>query len=83
MVLSHILAEAGYSPERVAATAKVSLEKDDGGFKISASHIDCTVKVPGISQEDFIAIAEEAKKSCPVSVLLSGIRISLDARLEH
>jgi len=83
MALSHMLAEAGYTPERVAATAKVSLEKVDDGFKITASHLDCIAKIPGISQEKFIAIAEEAKKGCPVSVLLSNIQITLDARLEN
>ena len=30
-----------------------------------------------------MAIAEEAKKGCPVSVLLSNIQITLDARLEN
>lgn len=83
MALSHMLAEAGYTPERVAATAKVSLEKVDDGFKITASHLDCIAKIPGISQEKFMAIAEEAKKGCPVSVLLSNIQITLDARLEN
>ena len=83
MALSHMLAEAGYTPERVSATAKVSLEKIDDGFKITASHLNSIAKVPGISKDKFIAIAEEAKKGCPVSVLLSNIKITLDARLEQ
>ncbi|HSV32104.1 MAG TPA: OsmC family protein [Atribacteraceae bacterium] len=83
MAFSGMLAEAGYAPERVTATAKVSLEKVEGGFKISASHLACTARVPGINREKFMSIADEAKQGCPVSVLLSGIRISLDASLEH
>jgi osmotically inducible protein OsmC len=83
MALSHMLAEAGFTPERVSATAIVSLEKVDDGFKITASHLDCIAKVPNISQEKFMAIAEDAKKGCPVSVLLSNIKITLNARLEN
>ncbi|HAX97942.1 MAG TPA: peroxiredoxin [Candidatus Atribacteria bacterium] len=83
MALSNMLAEAGYTPQQVAVTAKVSLEMVDGGFKITASHLDCTAKVPGISQEKFLSIADEAKKGCPVSVLLSNIQITLDAHLEN
>lgn len=83
MALSNMLAEAGYTPEQVKVTAKVSLEKVDNGFKITTSHLDCIAKVPGISQDKFMTIAEEAKKGCPVSVLLSHIQITLDARLEN
>jgi len=83
MALSNMLAEAGYTPKQVKVTAKVSLEKVDDGFKITASHLDCIAKVPDINQEKFMAIAEEAKKGCPVSVLLSHIQITLDARLEN
>jgi len=83
MALSNMLAEAGYTPKRVMAIAKVSLEKVGDGFKITASHLDCLAKVPGINPEKFNDIAEKAKKGCPVSVLLSNIEISLDARLEQ
>jgi osmotically inducible protein OsmC len=43
-----------------------------------------TVKgdVPGISEEDFLAMAENAKENCPVSQALKGnVPITLDASL--
>ncbi len=83
MALSGVLVENGYSPEKVEVSAKVSLAKEGDGFKISASHLDCTAKVPGLSERDFTPQAESAKKNCPVSVLLSNIPITLDARLKN
>ncbi len=82
MALSHMLAENGYPPERVEARTTIIMEAKEGGFKITASHLECTAKVPGISQGDFLNLAHKAKESCPVSVLLSSIPISLEARLE-
>jgi lipoyl-dependent peroxiredoxin len=38
-------------------------------------------KVPGISEEDFQRIAEDAKQNCPVSRALAGIPITLEADL--
>ena len=38
--------------------------------------------VPGISAEDFQRVAEEAKKTCPVSKALAGVEIQLEAALE-
>ena len=37
--------------------------------------------MPGISEEDFQRIAEEAKTGCPVSAALTGIKITVDATL--
>ncbi len=83
MALSGVLVENGYSPEKVEVSAKISLEKEGEGFKISASHLDCKATVPGLSERDFLPQAESAKKNCPVSILLSNIPITLDARLEN
>jgi osmotically inducible protein OsmC len=40
-----------------------------------------SAKVPGIAEEDFHRIAEDAKANCPVSKALSGIPITLEASL--
>jgi osmotically inducible protein OsmC len=37
--------------------------------------------VTGIDNSKFQEIAEQAKKNCPVSKVLSGAEISLDAKL--
>jgi osmotically inducible protein OsmC len=38
-------------------------------------------EVPGLSKEDFLAAAEDAKKNCPVSQALTGTKITLEAEL--
>ena len=38
-------------------------------------------EVPGMSAEDFLALAEDAKEGCPVSQALKGTTITLDAAL--
>jgi osmotically inducible protein OsmC len=83
MALSHLLSESGYTPEKVEAQATISMEAVEGGFKIKSSHLECTARVPGISEEEFLNIAQKAKATCPVSVLLSNIDITLSARLEQ
>jgi len=81
MALSNMLAESGHVPETVEVQATITLEKLEEGFRITKSHLECTAKVPGISEGEFQGIARKAKESCPVSVLLSSIPISLTARL--
>jgi organic hydroperoxide reductase OsmC/OhrA len=38
-------------------------------------------KVPGITNQNFIGLANEAKKGCPISRALSALEITLDAKL--
>jgi osmotically inducible protein OsmC len=37
--------------------------------------------VPGIDQDAFAELAEEAKRTCPVSRVLAAAEITLDAKL--
>lgn len=82
MALSHALAEAGHAPIRVSTAAHVHLEKDAQGFRIPKIELDCEADVPGLGDEEFHTLAEDAKENCPVSRLLKGsARITLNARL--
>jgi osmotically inducible protein OsmC len=65
----------------LATTATVSLDKVDGGFKITAIHLDLVATVPGTDQAAFEAIAKDAKENCPVSQLFNAT-ITLSAKLE-
>src|SRR5438309_11987801 len=47
MALSAELGKAGITPERIGTTATVTLDKDGGGFTITAVHLDVAVKIPG------------------------------------
>lgn len=81
MALSHELAQAGHTPESVETTAKVHLDKAEGGFAISKIHLECTAAVPGISESLFMEKADGAKSGCPVSKALASVEITLDAKL--
>ena len=81
MALSLILGSAGFKPNYIDATAYVTVTPQDGGFKITKSHIVCEAKVPGIDQAAFVGHAETAKAGCPVSQALAGTEITLEAKL--
>ena len=81
MAFSNELSNAGFVPARVATTAKVNLEKGEGGFAISRIDLVCEAKVSGIDNVKFQEIAAAAKKGCPISKLFTGAQINLDAKL--
>lgn len=82
MALSGALTRAGFVPTSVATTATVKLNKTDEGFRIQRIDLSTDAVVPGLDQAQFADIAENAKKTCPVSVALGGVgEIVLDARL--
>jgi osmotically inducible protein OsmC len=82
MALSGQLGQAGMTAQELRTTATVSMEKVDGGFKITAVHLDLVAKIPGASQEAFDKAAQTAKENCPVSKLLNA-EITLSSRLEN
>jgi osmotically inducible protein OsmC len=83
MAFSHALAESGFEPIQVETSAEATLEKTSEGFKITRMHLTTKGKVAGITEEDFLKIANDAKENCPVSkALKGGMDISLDASLE-
>ncbi|MDR3575777.1 MAG: OsmC family protein [Anaerolineaceae bacterium] len=81
MSVSSNLGRAGFTPERIHTTASVTIEPVDGRNKITHIALDMEAKIPGISQEKFMEIAQYAKENCPVSAVLTGVPITLNARL--
>ncbi len=81
MALSGNLGKAGYEPKNIHTTAKVKIEKQGDGFVIPNIDLETKANVKGISDKEFQKIAEETKKTCPVSQVLSGAEISLKAEL--
>jgi osmotically inducible protein OsmC len=81
MALSGQLGQAGLTAEELRTTATVSMEKVEGGFSITAVHLDLVAKIPGASQEAFDKAANTAKENCPVSKLLNA-DITMTSRLE-
>ncbi len=81
MALSAELGKANLTAESLRTTATVTLEKGDAGFSVTESHLELTAKIPGASQEAFLAAARSAEVNCPISKLLKA-KITLDAKLE-
>lgn len=81
MALSNELGSAGLTPQRIETKAAVQLDQADGGFAITAVHLEVRAKVPDADQAAFEKAASAAKIGCPVSKLLKA-EITMDARLE-
>ena len=57
MKLSFVLGAAGFTPDNLTATCHVTLENG----AITKSHLVLETTVPGITDEQFAACAEDAK----------------------
>jgi osmotically inducible protein OsmC len=80
MALAFQLQGAGITPEELHTEAAVTLEKDGAGFRISRSALTLRAKIPGTSEQQFLQMAHEAEKNCPVSKVLNA-EITLDGKL--
>ena len=81
MALANELEMAGHSPTHIETLARVYLTKTAQGFSIPKIELETTVDAPGIDEDSFHRLANSAKENCPVSKLLSGAEITLEARL--
>ncbi len=79
MALSHGLTGAGTPPSSIDTKAEVSFQ---AGVGITGVHLTVRANVPGLSNDDFVKAAENAKANCPVSKALAAVEnITLDAAL--
>jgi len=81
MALSFALTGAGFAPTELKVDAAVNLEHVTDHFEITGIHLDLEGKVPGITTEKFLELAEGAKINCPVSQALKAVPITLSAKL--
>jgi osmotically inducible protein OsmC len=82
MSLANLLEEAGSPPRDLHTTARVRLEQKDEGFRITRIAVKTVGDVPGVEAEQFAALAEQAKATCPVSLALAGTEITLEASVQ-
>jgi lipoyl-dependent peroxiredoxin len=82
MALSGALERAGAAPERIRTDAACTVEKGEGGYRITTLELRVRARVPGMDGEGFRRAAEETKEGCPVSRALAGVEISVEAELE-
>lgn len=81
MALAATLEGAGHKPTRVHTHADVHFGPVTGGFAISGIDLITEVEAPGLDDAQFQALADAAKKGCPVSKALSAVPITLKAAL--
>ena len=79
MALGFKLQTAGHTATRLDTRADVTMETSPGPTATGV-HLSVEASVPGLSAEEFAAIAEDAKANCVISRVLS-IPVTLDARL--
>lgn len=72
MALAKMLGDEGLTVSRIDTEATVTLESHDGGFAITAVHLDVNAIVPGATAEQFEQAASQAKSGCPVSKVLNA-----------
>lgn len=81
MALSANLGNAGFTPQHIHTTAQVTIETVEGKARITGIRLETEARVPGINAAQFQQIAENAKQTCPVSMALSSVPMTLTARL--
>ena len=78
MALSFALAKEGITEGTLETEARVKLDQDGDGFKISRSDLTLTADVP-LDEARLRELAEQAKANCPVSKLLNA-EMTLEVR---
>jgi len=81
MHLTSLIEDAKLPVGEIETSARVILEQRDGGFCISEIHLNTRGSNQSMSNDEFIELAIEAKRTCPVSKLYSSAVITLEAAL--
>ncbi|MFQ6615213.1 MAG: OsmC family protein [Fidelibacterota bacterium] len=82
MAFASGLEKAGFTVERISTEDRVHIEKVEDSFTITKIETTTECDVPGMDDETFQRLAEDAKKNCPVSRALKAVQIDLVARLK-
>ncbi|MHB1005176.1 MAG: OsmC family protein [Chloroflexota bacterium] len=84
MALSNTLDQAGHPPKQIHVTAVCSLDRFEGGIRITAMELNVTGEVPGIDQAQFEELAKKGEQGCPVSnALRNNLEIKVQAKLAN
>ena len=82
MAFSNVLAQKGTPPVRLDVEAVATF--DDEQVKITTVTLNVRGEVPGMSEEDFDAAANEGNQACPVSNALRGnVEIQVQPQLSE
>jgi osmotically inducible protein OsmC len=81
MALSAELGKANLVAESLRTAATVTLDRVDGAWSVTESHLVVVARVPGASPEIFQRAARTAQTGCVISKLLNT-KITMSASLE-
>lgn len=77
MSVANLLEEGGLTGVEVTANAMVQLEQVDAGFRITEITLSVTGQADALTDGEFARIADQAKRTCPISLALAGTTITL------
>ncbi len=80
MALSLGLAKDGHAPQAVDTRAEVDFVPGKG---ITQIRLTVRARVEGLTNDEFVSAAEDAKVNCPVSQALKAVDITVDAALKE
>ena len=72
MALAAELGKASLQPEEIETQSIVTLDRLDGGWRVTGLRLDVRAKVPNADADEFRKAAESAKEGCPISALLNA-----------
>jgi lipoyl-dependent peroxiredoxin len=83
--LANIARKNGVAVESITTTAQLTMGTDDQGsdghgYSVEGIHFIVTAELPGITDEKFQQLADDARRLCSVSKILR-VAITLDATL--
>ena len=81
MALSFALAKEGITDGTLETEARVKLDKDGDGFKVSRSDLTLSASV-ALDEDRLRELAEDAKKNCPISKLLNA-EVSVEVKAQQ
>ena len=84
MAVSFACEKAGFATCTLDTMARVRLAKEGEGFRIDRITLILEAQIPGIGEQQFQQIAEDAKRNCPLSRALAAVpEIVLQASLKN
>lgn len=72
MVLTNMLTERGHSDQQLTVTATCTVQPQHAGIRITNMKLEVEGTAPGVDQQSFSQLAQEASENCPVSTALRG-----------
>lgn len=80
------LSASGHPPFSLRTEARVQVVRPSGYWEIPAIRLHCSANVPGISDEEFLALVREARTQGPIARTLRAdlvVTVSLETVPDH